>query len=197
MLNRQHTSDRSLHPRSAFHRLDKKPQGPPLKTRGKLSERSPGRNGDGPGILEVTDFFVFSRACSQVIRPIRISNRSDTSCRLPTPVTLVYFPESPGRLCANLPARVRRMKRELSQLYGPHHHSFSSAVVAAHARVRSVLPDMCRGLYEAGGASRHRCILLDLSSTFDRLPFCPHCDKAVFDFRVRGSIRLSGMDRGT
>src|ERR1019366_7126508 len=27
---RQHTSDRSLHPRSAFHSLHKKPQGPPL-----------------------------------------------------------------------------------------------------------------------------------------------------------------------
>ena len=37
--------------------------------------------------------------------------------------------------------------------------------------------------------------LLDHSSAFDRVPFCPRCDKAIFDFRIRGSVPFSCASR--
>src|ERR1700680_853097 len=54
------------------------------RRKGKLSERSPGRNG-GQALWRSTDFFVFLRAEGGAIGPIRISNRFVTSCRLVTP----------------------------------------------------------------------------------------------------------------
>src|ERR1700730_8564297 len=108
----------------------------------------------GRALWRSTDFLVLSRACVRAIRPVRISNRSVTGWRLSMPVSLVYFPDS-GAVLGRLTHSRRVDETRARQLYGPHHNSFSPAVVAAHARVRSVLPDMCRGLYHAGGAQRH------------------------------------------
>ena len=65
------------------------------------------------------------------------------------------LPGLPGMVLGRLAGRARRVNRELHQLYGPHRSSFSPAVVAAHARVQRLLPDLCRGVHEAGGAPRH------------------------------------------
>ena len=51
----------------------------------------------GRALWRLTDFLVLSRVCVRAVRPGRISNRSVTCCRLSMPVSLVYFPDSPGR----------------------------------------------------------------------------------------------------
>src|SRR5260370_41172026 len=101
-------------------------------------------------LWRATDFLVLSRVCVRAIRPVRISNHSVTCCRLSMPVSRVYFPDS-GAVLGRLTRSRRVDGNESAPTLWPHHNSFSSAIVAAHARVRSVLPDMCCGLYHAGG----------------------------------------------
>jgi hypothetical protein len=72
----------------------------------------------GRALWRSTDFLVLSRVCVRAIRPVRISNRSVTSCGLSMPVSLVYFPDSPGRFWVDLLARAGWKKRERTNFMG-------------------------------------------------------------------------------
>lgn len=86
----------------------------------------------GRALWRSTDFLVLSRVCVRAIRPVRISNRSVTCCRLSMP-SLCYISRIPrGGFGSSRWVDETRAH----QLYWPH----LRRLWAAHARVRSVLP---------------------------------------------------------
>src|ERR1019366_8933027 len=88
---RQHTSDRSLHPRSAFHSLHKKPQGPPLiyvrhviRTPAGAQWRRGGRVG---GSTRHPCFVCFVRGCSHRSCPVFARPLPDLCPTAPFPLS--------------------------------------------------------------------------------------------------------------